>query len=250
MLNKLFIVNFLMFFSINPLFCFINVEKQNEVLKFIEIDNILNQENNDVIIEQQRKESYIIENFNVVLQDPELPTGCEITALTQTLNFYGFDVTKTYLCDNYLPYGWVNTSLNESFIGDPYTKSGYGCNAPVIERAAQNYFDDNGIMAKAKNITGATPEELYEYVSKETPVIVWATMSMVSPTLKYLWKSESGEEIYFNENEHCMTLIGYDNETVTVADPRKGIIQYDRKLFEERYTQLGNQAIVITDILS
>lgn len=195
--------------------------------------------------QNQIKDNYIIEDFKVLLQNPELPTGCEITALTQTLNYYGFSVGKTSLCDNYLPYGWENNSLNESFIGSPYEKNSYGCNAPVIENVAQDFFDNNGIMHEVQNITGATPRQLYECVSNDTPVIVWATMSMVRPTLKYLWTSESGEKIYFHENEHCMTLIGYDNDTVTVADPRKGIAQYNREQFETRYAELGSQAIII-----
>ena len=45
----------------------------------------------------------VIGGFETVLQNPELPTGCEITALTQTLNFYGFDIDKVNLCDTFMP---------------------------------------------------------------------------------------------------------------------------------------------------
>lgn len=38
-----------------------------------------------------------------VLQKPELPNGCEITALTAVLNYYGLEMSKTEMTDNYLP---------------------------------------------------------------------------------------------------------------------------------------------------
>ena len=44
----------------------------------------------------------VIDGFEAVLQNPELPTGCEITALTQTLNFYGFDIDKVTLIKLFL----------------------------------------------------------------------------------------------------------------------------------------------------
>ncbi len=38
-----------------------------------------------------------------ILQNPELPTGCEITSLTILLRYYGFDAEKTDMAKNYLP---------------------------------------------------------------------------------------------------------------------------------------------------
>ena len=38
-----------------------------------------------------------------ILQNPELPTGCEVTALAEVLQFWGFDVCKTELADEWLP---------------------------------------------------------------------------------------------------------------------------------------------------
>ena len=35
-----------------------------------------------------------IQDFEIIYQEPELPTGCEITALTMVLHYYGFDVDK------------------------------------------------------------------------------------------------------------------------------------------------------------
>lgn len=46
---------------------------------------------------------YLIEDFPIILQMPELPTGYEITALTMALHYYGFSVDKTVMASEYLP---------------------------------------------------------------------------------------------------------------------------------------------------
>ena len=46
-------------------------------------------------------------NVKCVLQNPELPTGCEITALTIVLNYLGYDVDKLTMADKYLDKGPV-----------------------------------------------------------------------------------------------------------------------------------------------
>ena len=40
----------------------------------------------------------------VILQNPELPNGCEITSLTEVLQYLGFQVTHTEMA-GYLPCG-------------------------------------------------------------------------------------------------------------------------------------------------
>ena len=47
--------------------------------------------------------SFMIDGFQTVLQNPELPTGCEVTSLTQTLNYLGFNIDKLTLADNFMP---------------------------------------------------------------------------------------------------------------------------------------------------
>lgn len=34
------------------------------------------------------------DDFPIIIQNPELPTGCEITALTMVLNYYGYPADK------------------------------------------------------------------------------------------------------------------------------------------------------------
>ena len=77
--------------------------------------------------------SHVISDFPIIYQMPELPTGCEITAAAMVLNYYGFQVDKTVLAEQYLPtlystgiyYGQdgrtYGNDMNAYFIGDPRT---------------------------------------------------------------------------------------------------------------------------------
>lgn len=187
--------------------------------------------------------------MNNILQRPELPTGCEATALTIVLNHMGFSVDKCEIVDRYLPKTSAQDSLNTHFIGDPYSTSGLGCYAPVIVQTADRYLSDAGSNVKAKSLTGSTPNTLYRYVSQNTPVICWATIGMIDTQVSATWAAaDTGETVNFMENEHCTVLVGYntDDETVTLNDPWSGIVTFPMSLFEKRYHQLGNQAVILT----
>lgn len=50
-----------------------------------------------------RETEHIMENFPVIIQTPELPTGCEITAATMMMNYYSFNADKILMANEYLP---------------------------------------------------------------------------------------------------------------------------------------------------
>jgi hypothetical protein len=97
---------------------------------------------------------YYIEMKNI-LQKPELPTGCEATALAIVLNYLGFSADKCDIVDNYLPKTNSMCSLNNFFIGNPYSKSGLGCYAPVIVKTADSYLSRAGSQYRAQLLTGS-----------------------------------------------------------------------------------------------
>ena len=45
-------------------------------------------------------------NLNITYQYPEYPSGCEVIAMTNMLNYYNFGLYKSTLVNNYLPYSW------------------------------------------------------------------------------------------------------------------------------------------------
>lgn len=212
-----------------------------------------------IITSRVRKEydnnSVYIDMENV-LQLPELPVGCEITALTILLRYCGFDADKTDLAGNYLPKG-VNyrtedgkvykDSFFDYFIGDPFSR-GYGCFANAIEKAANAYIADHGGGFTVKNISGAHPDVLYDYLAAGTPVLCWATDGMIEPEYYETWYDyDTGEQLDWYLNEHCFVLAGFNmsGDIVTLNDPMKGIIDYNINKFETRYEQMHRQAIVI-----
>ena len=184
-------------------------------------------------------------DVDVIKQYPELPNGCEVTSLAMALNYYGYKISKMELKNGYLPIGTEN--IYEYNIGDPADRTGsYGCYSPVIKRTADAYFADKGIDRTATDLTHCNIEELYRQVSEGNPVIVWATQYM--ETRPYNIKSWEIDGLTFNWKAplHCMLLTGYDLEagTVTLTDPIYGVVTHDMELFETRWHQMGEQAVI------
>ncbi len=213
-----------------------------------------------IITSRQRKEydsNAVYLDMENILQNPELPVGCEITALTILLRHYGFDADKVDMANNYLPKSWGNPqtidgklhkdSFYDYFIGDPFSR-GYGCFSPAIEKAANAYLADNGGGYTVKNISGCHPDTLYEYLIAGTPVLCWATDGMIEPEYHETWyDNATGKQLDWYLNEHCFVLAGFNikNSTVTLNDPMKGIIDYNIDKFEVRFKQMHSQAIVL-----
>lgn len=188
-------------------------------------------------------QSYSIE-MELIYQHPELPTGCESVALTMLLKYYGFDIDKTTIASDYLIY---SSNFVEGYMGNPFTTGGAGIYAPGLTRTANKYLNAQESDLNAKNVTDSTPEELYRYISEDTPVVIWNTVYFLQnqPTgLRVKW----GEKTYeWDSCEHCMVLTGYDLErnVVIVHDPIQGVIERDADGFWERYENLGSMAIII-----
>ena len=188
-------------------------------------------------------------DFETVLQRPELPTGCEVTALDQTLQYFGFDIDKVELCEKFLEIDLdAFYSMDNAYVGDPYSEYGYGCNAPVITNTADDYFGYLGSDWKAHNITGADFKDLFYQIAEGRPVIVWVTLDLMDtddPIFQYT--SKSGDDMYFTNLQHCVTIYGYDKEEkiIYTADPMKGNVEYGMEQFERVYEDMGKQAVVL-----
>jgi uncharacterized protein YvpB len=196
-----------------------------------------------------------------ILQNPELPTGCEITSLTMLLRFYGFNAEKVDMAENYLPVSWGNArwegnkkyqdSFFDYFIGDPKGR-GYGCFSPAIMTAAEKYLTENDTAGKYKavNISGCDPDYLYRVVLSGNPVMCWATDGMIPPEYRESWyDNETGEQLDWYLNEHAFLLVGFDTEKrlVYLSDPMKGDIFYSMDKFELRFSEMHRQAVIITE---
>ncbi len=203
-------------------------------------------------------EEFLIEDFPIIYQEPELPTGCEITALTMVLNYYGFPADKTVMASVYLPvmdsyltyYGddgiLYGPDITQYFLGDPFTENGVVCGTQAIVTAANDYLDDQESELAAQDLSGISLDELYLRVSQGQPVVVWTTIGMADrQDISDAWFTENGELVDWSQNDHGNVLIGYSAESVTIADPITGFSEFSREQFESVFASRGNCCVVI-----
>lgn len=180
-----------------------------------------------------------------IKQYPELPTGCESVSLTMALNYYGFDLKKTDIADDYLIYD--AESFLTGYMGDPYTETGAGIYPPGLAETANDFLKSEKSKMKAYNLLGTEFEELYAYVAAGYPVLLWTTISYEDPVFEEGNVEYKGEVYNWFADEHCVVFTGYDleNEVVQLADPLKGEVEVDIDTIQAIYDEIGQPALVI-----
>ena len=131
-----------------------------------------------------------------ISQYPELPTGCEITSLTEVLRFYGFNIDKEYMATNYLPmkdYLEPGCYINY-FYGSPWSEHGSGCFSPAIITAANNFLHDNNSNLTAQSLSYSSVNTLFNELTKGHPVIVWTCFNY-DAEVSYIDIPELGYEL-------------------------------------------------------
>ncbi len=191
----------------------------------------------------------------VVMQNPELPHGCEITSLTAVLNYFRFQVTKTDMAQNFLPKQEfkikngkkVGPNPHEAFGGDPADlENGMYVFAEPIVKAAKQVAKEQQIPLQVYNVSGQSKETLLEYVKKGIPVVVWVTLDLSKPRTYGSWIIEGTNTKHDAfVNLHAVVLTGYEDGQVFVMDPLHGYLSHDEELFFTSYKELGSQAIAI-----
>ena len=183
-----------------------------------------------------------------VYQEPEFPTGCEITASYMILKYYHFPISKVRFGNKYFEVKEKKTDYRYSYVGDPYSEYGLGCYAPAVVLALNRYFAICESDLLAFNYTGYSFETLLNAVGKGYPVIIWGTQYMKEPFWGSTFKL-GDDTLTWISQEHCMVLIGYDlgKKTAFVNDPLAGPVEYDLDLVKKRYIQLGSQAVIVRD---
>lgn len=185
------------------------------------------------------------------------PTGCESVSAVMLLQFLGSDITVDEFIEKYLPcrgfedregklYG---PDPRKHFCGSPYDADSFGCYAPVI---CQSLNMALGSDYEAVDETGTKTERLLEqYIDKGMPVVFWACIDMKEPVVGPKWKLfATGETFTWISNEHCMLLVGYDEEGYYFNDPHgnNGVIRYDKALVEKRHAAQYSMAVGVKRI--
>ena len=197
-------------------------------------------------------------DFDIIEQYPELPTGCEITAMTMVLNYYGYNVDKVAMALDYMPKvqaefyrsedgRLMGPDLENFFVGDPTQETGYICGTGAIVTAANAYLTDVGSDMTAVAMKNAQPEELYDLIDEGMPVVIWCTINMEDRAETDGWYREDGTYMEWSTNDHGAVLIGYDEDTVTVADPIYNRITVSRAQFEKIFAERGGQCVILTE---
>jgi len=182
------------------------------------------------------------------------PTGCESVSTVMLLRFLGIDITVDEFIEKYLEkksfeerdgqvYG---PDPHRYFCGSPYDDESFGCYAPVIREALEKII---GAEYTVTDETGMTTDELVEkYIDQGMPVIYWACINMRDPIVGPQWKLlDTGETFTWISNEHCMLLVGYDEDSYYFNDPynSNGTVKYHKNLVTKRWEELGKQSVVL-----
>ena len=197
--------------------------------------------------------SKLIRNVPVIHQFPRFPTGCESVAAVMALNYFGNPISVEQFVEEFLPTSrdfYVEGGKNfgpspyEYFIGNPKSAASYGCMAPVIEKALCACLGD---AASVDNLSDMSLEQICDrYIDKDIPVILWATIHMLETNPINSWYLSDGTRFTWPGNEHCMLLVGYDDTKYYFNDPYVGkLVAYDKRLTEDRFAELGSQALAI-----
>ena len=188
----------------------------------------------------------------LILQLPELPRGCEVTALAMLLQSNGVQVDKMELANNirkdttpYSRQGNVTYFGNphDGFVGDMYTfdNPGLGVYHEPIAELAEQY-----LPGRVLDMTGTTFEHLLWTVGQGMPTwVIHTTLYDKVPASAWVsWQTPSGP-IQVTYYEHSLLVTGYDEQYVYVHDPlgRKDRIKHSA--FQAGWEQMGSQAITI-----
>lgn len=152
-----------------------------------------------------------IKNYaHVVCQRPQMPTGCEITAVTMLLNFAGKHVSK-YRAARVMHY---SKNPNRGFIGSPYKKypGGYWVAPNGIKSVLQHYLHRAQVMTYA-SLTAVKNKLLQSHL-----VVFWMGN-------------------FDGFSNHAITLTGFKGKTFYYNDPWTGTkraISQNRLLYHWR----------------
>lgn len=190
-----------------------------------------------------------------ISQKNVLPTGCEIISSVMLLRYYDYNTSVDDFIDNYLDKedftkengAYYGPHPSEAFVGSPYREDGLGCYAPVIQKALNRVLKNE----VALDTTGTSLDDLVrQYISNDQPVLVWASMNMIplEDGFTYTIKS-TGEKFTWPANEHCLVLIGYDQNKYYFNDPYEsnGVKGFQKSLVDERFNEMGMQSVVVVN---
>ncbi|WP_082193077.1 serine hydrolase [Bacillus rubiinfantis] len=156
-------------------------------------------------------------NVPIISQRPELPTGCEITAVTMMLQYKGVKVNKVTLAKK-MPRHPSNP--NKGYVGNPFTKRGWTIYPPALMGLVKKY------AGSSVNLTGKSNAVIERQLVNNKPVVV-----LVSPMHGF--------------TVHALTLTGYDQSNYYFNDcwTGKKQVKMSKKQFNRIWANQKKRAI-------
>ncbi|HEU4964207.1 MAG TPA: stalk domain-containing protein [Bacilli bacterium] len=184
-------------------------------------------------------------------QYPELPSGCEATAVSMVMRWAGSDATKVDVANAMprepLPY-WQDGKMVggdpfQGFVGDPYAEHGaFGIFAKPMVAVVNKFLPGRG-----KDLTGSDFSDLLAVVDSGRPVAAWVTNYLQEPVNNANWTTAQGRSISWHTPEHVMTIVGYNDTQMIINDAATGTVRtYSRQRFQYVWEKMGRQALTVT----
>lgn len=187
------------------------------------------------------------QKLNVPLENqwPDLPNGCEVTALSMLLNYYHIDVNKDQLAQKikHVPVknpDGTRGNPHLGFVGSMSEASGGWCvyNEPLYA-VARKY------TKRISNATGQDFIALLYLVAKGHPVMIITTLSFSRVQDMQTWQTEEGP-VKVTPSSHACVITGYDKarKVVYVNDPyghKNKAVSWAN--LQASYDQQGRQAL-------
>lgn len=184
------------------------------------------------------------------------PTGCESVTSVMALQYWNQDIDVDTFIDDYLPQGnapqkdgngnYTGPNPAEVFVGNPRSDNGWGCYAPVIIHALKSALSGTGYPVK--DLSGTALDELCrQYLDRDIPVILWATIDMAAPFPGIAWTiTGTNRTLQWIRPMHCLLLVGYDDNGYYFNDPMRGAARYYTKAdVKTAYDGQGQQAVAV-----
>lgn len=141
-----------------------------------------------VINKGNYKEADWISGVPLIAQRPELPNGCEITAVTMMLQYAGANVDKMQMARE-MP---RSSDPNYGYIGQPWDGTGITIFPSALMNLVEKY------AGTAKNLTGQNFDAIKYQINIGHPVVTWNTL--------------------YGFPYHALVVTGYDSNYVYYND--------------------------------
>ena len=92
-------------------------------------------------------------------------------------------------------------------------------------------------------------ELLGRFIDRDLPVVFWASIDLKETVPGPKWYLQDGTLFSWISNEHCMLLVGYDEESYYFNDPwmNHGCIAYPKGIVEKRHREQREMAVALKD---